>query len=154
MTHSHPLEPAFSSPPSAAARSDASRTELVDRIRRGLGPGSSRRVGLHHAQLLQTMLEMENPAPDVRDIYRALLEAGRGMGTASLYRSLRLLEDAALVQRDGQHDGGRLRSIYRVVGRIAAPPAGAQGTCAVCGAAMAAGAQDVATAGQAPSGRS
>ena len=116
--------------------------ELIEKIRRGLGPGNSRRVGLHHAELLQTMLEMEEAAPDVRDIYRALLEAKRSMVMASLYRSLRLLEDASLIRRGAVPAGaGRVRSVYQVVDRVAAGShAGDHGTCAACGAVVSKGA--------------
>ena len=102
------------------------RMALIEKIQRGLGRRSSRRVGLHHAQLLQTLLEMENAAPDAREIYRALLRADRGMIMASLYRSLRLLEDAGLVRREALNDGGRPRSVYRVAERTTAPPAASQ----------------------------
>ncbi|MBS0454311.1 MAG: transcriptional repressor [Proteobacteria bacterium] len=97
---------------------------LVEKIRRGLGPRNARRVGLHHAQLLQTLLEMENAQPDARDIYRALLAARRGMIMASLYRGLRVLEDAGLVRREHKLEGGRPRSVYRVVERVAATQEG------------------------------
>lgn len=111
--------------------------ELIEKIRRGLGPGNSRRVGLHHAELLQTMLEMEEAAPDVRDIYRALLDAKRSMVMASLYRSLRVLEEASIIRRDAVPTGGRLRSVYRVVDRLDAGSQEADhGTCAACGAAI------------------
>ena len=107
--------------------------ELIEKIRHGLGPGNSRRVNLHHAELLQTMLEMEESAPDVRDIYKALLDAKRSMVMASLYRSLRVLEEAAIVRRETVSGGGRLRSVYRLV---EGAHAGAHATCAACGAAI------------------
>mgnify|MGYP003584735303 CR=1 FL=1 len=141
----HTLSPA--SPPSAASVRPAQTgdrhpsVELIEKIRRGLGPGNSRRVGLHHAELLQTMLEMEEAAPDVRDIYRALLDAKRSMVMASLYRSLRVLEEASIVQRDAVAAGGRLRSVYRVVDRLAAASQECDhSTCTTCGAVISKGA--------------
>lgn len=106
---------------------------LIERIRHGLGPVMSRRIGPQHAAVLATMLEMEDPAPEVRDIYRAMLESGRDMVMARLYRVLRVLEEADVVRRDWVAYGGRVRGAYRVQGR-AGGPAGDAATCAQCGA--------------------
>ncbi|SFN27421.1 transcriptional repressor [Variovorax sp. OV329] len=110
---------------------------MIERIQRGLGPAVSRRVGPQHAAVLATMLEMGNPAPEVRDIYRAMLESGRDMVMARLYRVLRVLEEAEVVRRDWNAYGGRVRGAYRVQGRDGEPGDDAA-ACAQCGGAHAA----------------
>lgn len=97
---------------------------LMDRIRRGLGPAMSRRVGMHHAEVLATMIEMgDDSLADVREIYRALLGSGRGMVMAKLYRVLRVLEEAGVVRKDWIANGGRVRGAYRVLDPEGSAPA-------------------------------
>ena len=102
MTMSHSVAAAPPSP------------ELIDKIRHGLGPTLSRRIGPQHAVVLATMLEMGDAAPEARTLYKALLDSGRDMVMARLYRVLRVLEEAGVVRRDWVAHGGRVRGVYRV----------------------------------------
>lgn len=99
----------------SAAAAPEGTTDLIERIRDGLGPTLSRRIGPQHATVLATMLEMgEATPPEARTLYKALLDSGRGMVMARLYRVLRVLEEAEVIRRDWVANGGRVRGIYRV----------------------------------------
>lgn len=93
---------------------DPATLELIEKIRQGLGRTLSRRIGPHHAAVLATMLEMGETEPEVRTLYKALLDSGRDMVMARLYRVLRVLEEAGVVHRDWVAHGGRVRGVYRV----------------------------------------
>lgn len=105
---------------------------LIDRIRRGLGQANARRIGPQHAAVLATMLEMDDPAPEVRALYKALIDSGRGMVTARLYRVLRVLEEAGVVRRSWVAHGARVRGAYCAVDRLQDAQAGGGPGCAAC----------------------
>lgn len=99
--------------PLGPTRMQAGTGELVQAIRSGLALAHPRRIGSQHAAVLGTLLEMDEPAPDARAIYRALQDAGRGMVMARLYRMLRVLEEAKVVTREWSSHGNRPVSTYR-----------------------------------------
>lgn len=119
---------------SFAAAGAASTSELIEEIRRQLGPTSARRVGMVHATLLHTLIEMEEDFADVNAIYRALLANGNAMVMSKLYRALKVLEEARAIERHWAPHDGRPRSVYCVAGR--ARQAGHDheaGVCRFCG---------------------
>jgi len=117
----------------AAARA-ASTSELIQEIRTQLGPTSARRVGLVHATLLQTLIDMEEDFPDVTAIYKALLANGNPMVMSKLYRALKVLEEARTIERHWAPHDGRPRSVYCVAGRArAAGHDHDAGVCRFCG---------------------
>jgi hypothetical protein len=93
----------------------ASEVELVELIHARLRPASSRRVGLPHAAMLRTLDRMEGGAGDVHAIYKALLDNGQTMVMSKVYRVLKVLEEAGLVERRWLLHDGRPRSEYRIV---------------------------------------
>ena len=99
---------------SHSAAADPATTELIEKIRHGLGPTLSRRIGPHHAAVLATLLELGDIEPEVRTLYKAMLDSGRDMVMARLYRVLRVLEEAGVIHRDWVAHGGRVRGVYRV----------------------------------------
>lgn len=94
----------------------ATEAELVKLIHARLGPSSSRRVGFHHAAMLRTLNRMQGGAGDVHAIYKALMDDGQMMVMSKVYRMLKVLEEAGLVERRWLLDDGRPRSEYRVAG--------------------------------------
>ncbi|MDM0115155.1 transcriptional repressor [Variovorax sp. J22R133] len=114
------------------------KAELIARIRTGLGRQDRRRVGPHHADVLATLLAMKVAAPDVHGIYRALLDAGRDMPMSKVYRALKVLEDAGVVQRAWMPGDGRVRSVYFAIERRAeaALDGHAIAVCTRCGASI------------------
>ncbi len=100
-----------------AAAGAASTSELIQEIRAQLGPTSARRVGLAHATLLQTLIDMEEDFADVNAIYKALLANGHPMVMSKLYRALKVLEEARAIERHWAPHEGRPRSVYGVAGR-------------------------------------
>ncbi|OUM01489.1 transcriptional repressor [Variovorax sp. JS1663] len=93
----------------------ATEIELVELINARLRPSSSRRVGLPHAAMLRTLDRMEDGAGDVQSIYKALMDSGRAMVMSKVYRVLKVLEEAGLVERRWILYDGRPRSQYRIV---------------------------------------
>ena len=95
----------------------AGASELIQEIRAQLGPTSARRVGLAHATVLHTLMDMEENFADVNAIYKALLASGNPMVMSKLYRALKVLEEAHAVERHWAPHEGRPRSVYGVAGR-------------------------------------
>ena len=93
----------------------ASEAELVKLIHARLGPASTRRVGFAHAMMLRTLHRMQDDGGDVHAIYKALLDSGEVMVMSKVYRVLKVLEDAGLVERRWLLYDGRPRSEYRLV---------------------------------------
>src|SRR5689334_16815779 len=84
---------------SFAAAGAPSTSDLIQAIRAQLGPTSARRVGLVHATLLRTLIDMEEDFADVNAIYRALLANGNPMVMSKLYRGLKVLQEARAIER-------------------------------------------------------
>jgi len=117
-----------------AAAGAASTSELIQEIRRQLGPTSARRVGLVHATLLHTLIEMEEDFADVNAIYKTLLANGNPMVMSKLYRALKVLEEARAIERHWAPHDGRPRSVYSVAGRARQAGHGHDaGVCRFCG---------------------
>jgi Fe2+ or Zn2+ uptake regulation protein len=115
-----------------------SREDIVELIRARLGPGSARRVGVHHVDVVDVMRAMADDAPDVQAIYKALMDSGRPMVMTRLYRVLKVLEEAGLVDRRWLEYQGRPRGVYSLVDRRGAQARTAPAAvCAQCGAALA-----------------
>ena len=109
-------------------------SDLIQEIRAQLGPASARRVGVAHATVLHTLMDMEEDFADVNAIYKALLANGNPMVMSKLYRALKVLEEAHAVERHWAPHEGRPRSVYCATGR--ARRAGHDhdaGVCRFCG---------------------
>ncbi|GAA4343069.1 hypothetical protein GCM10023165_25180 [Variovorax defluvii] len=110
----HP-KPKAPMPPLPPLDRIATEIELVELINARLRPASSRRVGLPHAALLRTLDRMEDGAGDVPSIYKALMDGGEPMAMSKVYRVLKVLEEAGVVERRWMLYDGRPRSQYRIL---------------------------------------
>ncbi len=100
-----------------AAIAGASPSELIAQIRTRLGPTSARRVGTAHATVLNALIAVDQEFLDVNALYKALLDQGSPMVMSKVYRVLKVLEEARVIERHWAQHEGRPRSVYRVAGR-------------------------------------
>lgn len=100
-----------------ATGSAASLPDLIRAIQKQLGPTSSRRIGVQHAAVLHTLIGMGNAWPDINLLYKAMLATRYSMVMSKLYRVLKVLEEARVIERHWVQQSGRPRSVYCVVGR-------------------------------------
>jgi len=92
--------------------------ELIKEIRRRLGLTSARRVGYHHAEVVRLLLDMGGGLHEVSAIYKALLDSNRAMVMSQLYRVLKVLEEAKVVESHWANLEGRPRRVFGVAGRV------------------------------------
>lgn len=114
------------------------QAELIEEIQRRLGRSATRRIGVQHARVLQLLLADMPPGPhEVSTIYKALLDSGRSMVMSQLYRVLRVLEEAQVLESRWANFEGRPRRVFSVVGRVDAGTLhGAGHFCEHCGAPL------------------
>ncbi|MGJ7490748.1 transcriptional repressor [Variovorax sp. ZT4R33] len=145
---STPLASPASGPPRTAAlppAGDAPRPrppldfaelgDLIVRMRERVPAASSRRIGQHHAAVLLTLRALQGAGADVHAIYKALLDQGHDVPLSTLYRALKVLEAAGMVQREWVPHEGRPRGVYVAVEEQVGDAAPAK-VCAHCGASL------------------
>lgn len=95
-----------------------------------------RRVDQDHARVLRQLVAMDPHQCDIFAIYKALGEAGRGIGMSKLYRTLMVLVQAGLVERRWNHAAGRARCNY-VIAQLNGNGGDHLHCCPHCGEALA-----------------
>ena len=121
----------------AADLTGLTQDELIETIRFRLGGPNGRRVTHQHTDVLKVLLGMGGQAGDVNEIYRTLMLSGRDMGMSQLYRVIRVLEEARLIESRWVHHGGSPRRVFNVAGQAkSADVDQPTGVCQHCGAPL------------------